>query len=160
MTESHVTLATRLAAAAYELRSQPLPPGLLARIHDTLGRHAASSAAPRRLGWSWMWAGVGTAFTALFAWASVMFLAPAQGDAEATLLAGGFVPVAANERWQAASVSGDAAWLVATELAPERLAALGLPYDPGRAGQPVRAQLLMHSSGDVLAVRVLHEDSQ
>ena len=49
----------------------------------------------------------------------------------------------------------DAAWLVSAELPSERLAALGLPYDPARAGETVRADLLVHRSGDVLAVRVV-----
>jgi hypothetical protein len=37
------------------------------------------------------------------------------------------------------------------------LAALGLPFDPARAAEPVRAELLMHASGDVLALRVIGE---
>jgi len=37
----------------------------------------------------------------------------------------------------------------------ERMALLGLPFDPARAGQPVRAELLMQPSGEVLAVRFL-----
>jgi hypothetical protein len=43
---------------------------------------------------------------------------------------------------------------VSTELPHSRLAVLGLPYDPARAGERVPAQFLMHSSGEVLAVRV------
>ena len=42
-----------------------------------------------------------------------------------------------------------------TELPRERLAAIGLPYDPARAAEPVRAELLMHASGDVIALRLI-----
>ena len=55
-----------------------------------------------------------------------------------------------TERWPAGETQ---AWLVRTEMPEERLAALGLPYDPARAGESVRADLLMHPSGEVLAVR-------
>ncbi|NRF69695.1 hypothetical protein HLB44_22065 [Aquincola sp. S2] len=70
----------------------------------------------------------------------------------------GFVPVAGAERWQHLLRGEDAAaaWVVPSELPRERLAALGLPYDPSRAGETVRAELLLHSSGELLAVRVLH----
>jgi len=71
--------------------------------------------------------------------------------------ASGFVPVASPEQfaelWQGGAQAAPA-WVVRTELPRERLAALGLPYDPARAGEPVHAELLMHPSGDVLAVRL------
>ena len=60
------------------------------------------------------------------------------------------------QRWpqlmRDASVPGRA-WVVPTELPSESLAAMGLPYDPAHAGEPVRAELLVHANGDVLAVR-------
>ena len=75
-----------------------------------------------------------------------------------------FVAVAGAERWlrldaqpaagQAAD-TGATAWLVQTEMPQERLAAFGLPYDPGRAAMPVRAELLMRASGEVLALRIV-----
>lgn len=69
----------------------------------------------------------------------------------------GFLPVAPPERfaelWQGGALAAPA-WVVRTELPRERLAALGLPYDPARAGETVRAELLMHPAGDVLAVRL------
>ncbi|WP_374675272.1 hypothetical protein [Ideonella sp.] len=69
----------------------------------------------------------------------------------------GFVPVASPERlaqlWQDGANTAPA-WVVRTELPRERLAALGLPYDPARAAEPVAAELLMHPAGDVLAVRL------
>lgn len=71
--------------------------------------------------------------------------------------AGAFITVVGQERWaELVADGGESAWLVSTELPGDRLAALGLPYDPGRAGERVRAELLMHASGDVLAVRLLH----
>ncbi|HEV8688977.1 MAG TPA: hypothetical protein VGQ91_01680 [Ideonella sp.] len=74
-----------------------------------------------------------------------------------TMHASGFVPVASAERfaelWQGGAQAAPA-WVVPTELPRERLAALGLPYDPARAGETVHAELLLHPSGDVLAVRL------
>lgn len=46
------------------------------------------------------------------------------------------------------------AWLVPTELPGDRLALLGLPFDPARAGERIPAELLLDGSGNVLAVRV------
>ena len=66
-----------------------------------------------------------------------------------------FVAVAGAERWLRLGSEGGAAWLVHTEMPAERLAAYGLPYDPGRAAQPVRAELLMRASGEVLALRLI-----
>jgi hypothetical protein len=44
---------------------------------------------------------------------------------------------------------------VASDLPQDRLAALGLPYDPTRAADRVRAELLVHPSGLVLALRLI-----
>lgn len=70
----------------------------------------------------------------------------------------GFVPVASAERlaelWRGGADTAPA-WVLRTELPRERLAALGLPYDPARAAEPVAAELLMHPTGDVLAVRLV-----
>lgn len=62
----------------------------------------------------------------------------------------GFVPVVPQEQWP---VDEAPAWLVSTELRADRLAAMGLPFDPARAGDGVRAELLVRASGQVLAVR-------
>jgi hypothetical protein len=66
----------------------------------------------------------------------------------------GFVRLVSNDVWQRARVDSERTWIVTTELPHARLAALGLPYDPARAGERVPAELLMHSSGEVLAVRL------
>lgn len=64
----------------------------------------------------------------------------------------GFVPVVPQERWP---TDDSPAWLVSTDLQRDRLAALGLPFDPTRAGESVRAELLVRPSGQVLAVRLV-----
>lgn len=72
-----------------------------------------------------------------------------------------FVPLVSAERMRAlAAASGPSgadtpAWVVTTELPQERLAAMGLPYDPGHAAERLRAELLVAGSGEVLAVRLL-----
>ena len=91
--------------------------------------------------------------------------------AHAEFSASAFVPVVSDERLQhalsdapagadAPAVEGQAregrAWVVTTEIPSERLALLGLPYDPSEAGQRVRAELLMRPNGEVLAVRLVH----
>lgn len=77
-----------------------------------------------------------------------------------------FVPLVSAERMRAlieaqrtsgAAVGADTpAWVVTTELPQQRLAAMGLPYDPGHAAERLRAELLVAGSGEVLAVRLLH----
>jgi hypothetical protein len=84
----------------------------------------------------------------------LMLQAPApqlQPDELRQLRMSGFVPLAAAERFPADAAP---AWLVSTELRQDRLALLGLPYDPSRAGESVRAELLVRASGEVLAVRL------
>lgn len=76
-----------------------------------------------------------------------------------------FVPLVSPDRMRALSQAGEAggaaaqadtpAWVVTTELPQQRLAAMGLPYDPERAAEPLRAELLVAPSGEVLAVRLL-----
>jgi hypothetical protein len=66
---------------------------------------------------------------------------------------GGFIRVAPADQWPQTNEA--TAWVLRTELSSISLAALGLPYDPGRAAEPVPAELLMHGSGEVLAVRFL-----
>ena len=79
-----------------------------------------------------------------------------------------FVPVASPQRWRqlvprqsdtttdsrSAAGTSTRAWVVAAEVPADQLARFGLPFDPSRAGEPVRAELLLHSSGEILAVRL------
>lgn len=72
----------------------------------------------------------------------------------------GFMPVVSAAEWQRVMAGlqseGQAAvWLMPTELPRERLALLGLPYDAARADEHVRAELMLHPSGQLLAVRFL-----
>lgn len=147
-----VPLAAQLRRAALELAGEPAPPALAERIRATL-----RSKARRRSGWrTWTaWtagSALGGACAALLA---AIFWADAPAASGTSLASAGFVAVAGSEDWREAAKRGGTAWLVATEMPQAKLAALGLPYDPARAGDSVRAQLLIHSSGDVLAVRVI-----
>lgn len=144
-----------------ELQAQTPPAALQARV-----RAAALAApraalvgdgAPRVRTWRsgpWAWSGAAV-FASLLA-GTVLLLRlppPLPMRVDETAGHGDFMAVAPAERWPRGSAS---AWLVGTELQRERLPALGLPYDPARAGETVRAELLLHPSGEVLAVRLLN----
>lgn len=114
---------------------------------------------PVRLHRGWALGGVAFATAALLA----IGLAPwrpggvAGPDERAApdVAASAFVPLVTAERWQALVGRPQAmAWLVTAELPSERLAVLGLPFDPARAGETEQAELLLHASGELLAVRV------
>lgn len=146
------TLEAVLRVAGDELRGQQPPPALLARVRAALpqARAAAQPAARRGV---WIWSGAAAFVTAatLALGTALLVLRPAPPlIVDDGLRFGAFVRVAPAERWPAGESQ---AWLVRTEMPEERLAALGLPYDPARAGESVRAELLMHPSGEVLAVR-------
>lgn len=146
--DTTTTLAATLRAAADELRVQQPPPALQARISAALPR-ARAAANPSRRG-TWIWSGA-AAFATVLLGAALLVLRPAPPlMVDDGLRFGAFVRVAPAERWPAGETQ---AWLVRTEMPEERLAALGLPYDPARAGESVHAELLMHPSGEVLAVR-------
>lgn len=95
----------------------------------------------------WRWSGA-VACAAVLGLSVLLMLPPPVVEPQAS----SFVPLAAADRWPA---DAEAAWIVRTELPASRLALLGLPYDPAEAARPVRAELLLHPSGDVLAVRVI-----
>lgn len=164
----------RLAA---DLAQQPAPP-LSARARQAL-RPATAPARPRwwRLmvalgfgadagppvsGWrrAAAWGLSGAALCGVGVIGSVLLLVLSPPERAPTSARaggpGGFITVASAERWQQL-VGHDVstAWVVPAELPRERLATLGLPFDPSRAGERVSAELLMHPSGEVLAVRVL-----
>lgn len=147
-------LSRRLALASHELRAQLPPATLLPAIHRGLdrGRWKQRTAGRRWLSW-FGWAGLSTACVALAA----AFVVDSMLEDEVQPSAAaedGFVTLVNNDVWQRARTDAGRTWLVTTELPHSRLAALGLPYDPARAGERVPAQLLMHSSGEVLAVRL------
>jgi hypothetical protein len=147
-----IDFARRFALAAYELRQQFPPSVLQAAIHRQLDR---AQAAPTRKPWAaWVgWAGLSTMAATLAVALVVHSMLPGDGAAPAAADADGFVRLVSADEWQRAQGDVTRTWVVDTELPQARLAALGLPYDPARAGERVPAQLLMRSSGDVLAVR-------
>lgn len=156
---NNADLTRRMALASHELRMQAPPATLLPAIHRSLDhkRMEKAGATGSRSGSRWLswfgWAGLSTACVAL----AVAFVVDSMVDSGAQQTAAtedGFVRLVNNDVWQRASADAGRTWLVTTELPHSRLAALGLPYDPARAGERVPAQLLMHSSGEVLAVRV------
>jgi hypothetical protein len=113
----------------------------------------AARGAPRRwLRWT-AWSG-GAAVAAMLLLGSVLLvLAPPPLQSTAAAGVGSeFMPLVPREDWPEDT---SPAWLVASDLPQERLAALGLPYDPTRAADRVRAELLVHPSGLVLALRLI-----
>jgi hypothetical protein len=132
-----------------------MPPATLqAAMHRQLQRGGWKGRAARGRWLSWFgWAGLGTAAAAL-AVAFVMTSIVDEPAPQTVLGDDDFVRLVNNDVWERARAESNSTWLVATELPHSRLAALGLPFDPSRAGERVPAQLLMHSSGEVLAVRL------
>lgn len=133
-----------------ELRDQQPPPAVWAGVRATF--ESLRPPPRRRRRWPVAWSGA-AASAAVLAASALLMLRPPEPPA-AVAQPPGFVSVASAERWAEARREGPA-WLVSAELPAERLAELGLPYDPAHAGQRVRAELLLHPAGDVLAVRFL-----
>ncbi|HLL18158.1 MAG TPA: hypothetical protein VK439_05200 [Rubrivivax sp.] len=161
--EGPTTLATALGSAAADLQQWPVPAELRARVlaaaeaaapRQAQARRAPPIPTPRRSGWAW--SGAAACAVVLAGSALLMLGGPDRPDADAVRmggLGGDFLALVPPERWPS---EGAPAWLVSTELPSERLAVMGLPYDPAHAGDSVRAELLLHPSGEVLAVRFLH----
>jgi len=153
--------AQALGRLAADLAQQPVPP-LSARARQAL-RPARGRPAPMRPWWrsatAWGLSGAALCGVGLIGSVLLLVLTPTERSpvtARAGWPGAGFVTVASAERWQ--QLLGDdvsAAWVVPAEIPNERLAVLGLPFDPARAGDRISAELLMHPSGEVLAVRVL-----
>jgi hypothetical protein len=96
--------------------------------------------------------------TAALLLCTVLLLDPPGGAQAAPLAGSGFIPVVPEREFHAALAADRSAavWLQPTELPRERLALLGLPFDAARADEPVRAELMLNPSGQVLAVRILN----
>lgn len=179
MTNTHtLPLHELLRATAQDLAAKQPPDAAaaatLAAMQRALPRPApaAASAQTGPAGW---WAGWrqtlalsgAVSFAVLLLGAALLLARPPlqRASGPAVVAATDFVPVVSAERWagylQASESKGSSggqdatAWIVSTEIQGERLALLGLPYDPSQAGERVRAELLMHESGDVLAVRIV-----
>lgn len=140
------TLAQALARAAAELAQQAPPPSLQDRVLAAARATHAAGSAPRPGRRRWAAAATCACVLGAAALLTPRLLPPEPAPAP------GFVAVVPAEAWPEEATT---AWLVNTELQGERLAALGLPYDPARAGARIRAQLLLHPSGEVLAVRLV-----
>lgn len=150
---TRITLEQPLVLAAAELRSQLPPATLLPAIHHSLDRGAWHVPAWRERWLAWFgWAGLSTGAVAIAAALVVNAVLPVAPPASAAD-ADGFVRLVSQDAWQRAQADNDRGWLIDTELPQARLATLGVPYDPARAGERVPAQLLVRSSGEVLAVR-------
>jgi hypothetical protein len=156
-----VYLSELLRAAAQDLARQQPPAGrdaaVLAAMRRALPNATAAPAppAPRRWWRPLAWSGVASCAALLLGVGLLLMLEPPPATEEHA--ASDFLPLVPSERWSGYLRDSQAqpAWLVATEMPRERLALLGLPYDPAQAGERVRAELLLHPSGDVLAVRIL-----
>lgn len=159
--KTHITLAEALHRAGTELNQALPPPQLAARVHAALVRRPLAVPSPGwgtpplraalRHRWAWPVTAAGASCAAVLVVSVLLMLRhPAVESSPPELRLSGFVPVVPTELWP----SEDApAWLVRTELRRDRLAALGLPFDPTRAADSVRAELLVRASGEVLAVR-------
>jgi hypothetical protein len=156
-----------------QLRATEPPAALRARV---LAAATQATPAPafaggpwpmqRRAAPAWQWAAGLAGATALVALAAfaLVFIANAvrsNADTAAPIRAQAgspFVALVSQERLQQLArepLAEGPPWVVATEMPRERLAAFGLPYDPARAGESVRTELLMHPAGEVLAVRIV-----
>ena len=150
-----ITLAQALRLAGDELEQQQPPVNLQASIMAAVNARLPKPAAAKlRRHWAWSGAAATCAAVAVLMVSVLLMLlgpAPQTPLAQATQARlGAFVPVVPQDDWP----TDDApAWLVSTELRRDRLAALGLPFDPSRAGESLRAELLVRPSGQVLAVR-------
>ena len=104
---------------------------------------------------------VATGLLLLACWAAWWLVARAPAGpvglhlADRAALGSAFLPVGTADQLPQIAQAGGLAWLVRTELPRERLALLGLPFDPTRAGERVPAELLLNPNGEVLAVRIV-----
>ena len=100
--------------------------------------------------WQRPLAGAGALLTVL---ALAFALSLLRLDQAPPALEAGYLPLVSAEQWAQVQGGAEPVWIVPTELPRERLALMGLPYDPARAAEPVRADVMLHRSGQVLAVR-------
>jgi hypothetical protein len=109
----------------------------------------------RRLAWG---SGALGAAAALLLSTMLLLDPPGSGAQAAPVAGSGFIPLVPEREFRAALTAerSAAVWLQPTELPRERLALLGLPFDAARADEPVRAELMLNPSGQVLAVRILN----
>jgi len=171
---TRVPLRAALDAARQAFAAERPPPSLQPRVlaamaaaHGQRRAAAPGGTSPGRAvtagfdlaGWRWP-AAAAFAVVLPLSIAVALLTSPARVDtravrADAGAVSSGFVPLPAADVLRRAAAPDEPAWVVTTEMPRERLGLLGLPYDPARAGESVRAELLMHGSGTVLAVRLV-----
>lgn len=159
-------LTELLAGAREQLRRRAPDSGqdaaVLARLRPLLpaaadAQRSGGALALRRAAWG----GAGLGGAALLLALGLLLLEPPRlGAPLPAPRDSGFLPVVSAAEWQRALAAygdgGEAAvLLMPAELPRERLALLGLPYDPDRAAEPLRAELMLNPQGQLLAVRFL-----
>jgi hypothetical protein len=175
-------LADALRRAAADLAGHAPPPAVRTAVLARLAPRAqatgelatgelstAGGATLRRPGWA-PWTTAALVGVLLLVSTALLLRPPAGGNgapladtgwaADAALL--GFLPAASAERWlgQAGSARAAPAWVVSAELPREQLVEFGLPFDPSRAADTVRAELLLRGNGEVMAVRLLGDEAR
>ncbi|HTT13774.1 MAG TPA: hypothetical protein VMG60_23145 [Burkholderiaceae bacterium] len=156
MNEPRNTLDDWLAAARADLaqRSPPgwIEPAITARQSEGLllrRLRPGPPAKPPRVRSRWWWSvPVGVA-TILVVPAGVLVLANGGAPPFARARAPAFMALTPIE----AIAAEPRPLVIASEVPRAQLAAIGLPVDPARADQPVRAEFLVSQRGAVLAVR-------
>jgi len=166
------TLSAALAQARRELAAQGPSSAddaaVLARLREVRDAHPVLAAQPaggaalrwRRAAWGrWgRWGGgfalaLGLVLGAILVGPPGRALAPAPTPVDVADT--GFLPLVSHDEWRRALAQQAQApvLLVPAQLPRERLALMGLPFDAARAEQPVQAELMVHPSGQLLAVR-------
>lgn len=157
--EHLMPLGQALDLARQQLQAQSPPAELGAQVAARVKSEQAAQAANQGLRPAprWVWSGA-VAFALMLVGSVVLLVLHPLGPAEPAWQArggdrlAGFMPLVPQEDWP----TGDTpAWVLNTEVRRDRLVALGLPFDPSRAGDSVQAELLVRPSGEVLAVRFL-----
>lgn len=165
-------LADALRRAAADLAGHAPPPAVQAAVLARLAPRTqplaelvtAGGAGTRRGAWA-PWTTAALVGVLLVVSTALLLRPPVGGGGPAMTDAGwaadtaslGFLPAASAERWlgQAGAARAAPAWVVSAELPREQLAEFGLPFDPSRAADTVRAELLLRGNGEVMAVRLL-----
>jgi hypothetical protein len=164
-------LADALRRAAADLAGHAPPPAVQAAVLARLAprtqsatQFAAAGGGTRRGVWA-PWTTAALVGVLLIVSTALLLRPPASGSGAPMADAGwgadiaslGFLPAASAERWlgQAGGARAAPAWVVSAELPREQLVEFGLPFDPSRAADTVRAELLLRGNGEVMAVRLL-----
>ncbi len=160
-TAAQTALEPWLAAARTDLAGRIPPLALEGQVQARLAEEEALRAvrkarprtndSPTRAGWRWVaWLALPVAAACALLLATALVLqappAPASGNAPASAP---FIALASMDTIAAEPNKV----VVAAELPRAALTYYGLPFDPARADQPARAELLMSARGAVLAVR-------